>query len=396
METKTESAAVAVTVNDPRQGETSASNAEYDLACPARHLAQKGLEEPKSSDDATTGSRVHFALSAEDNYFLTTVTLAEREIFDACREIEKRQVIKFFGQNPVGRIRAFRERSDGSTRLWVRIPGPNGKVFRHSGQPDVVFVNGVRALIVEYKTLAGDVPDAPSNQQLRDQAALAAGNYKVDEVGTVVVQPLVTHDPVICLYDKAALERATREMFDRVRASNDPTSKPFPGERQCAFCLAKTRCLEYQRWAGGMVPGMLSLLDVPVSAWTPEQCAMFLAKKSVAQKWLDGCHDEIYARLEKDPEGVPGYYLKPGAKKETITDAQKVFERFTLLGGKLEQFMGCIAVGKRKLEEQVSAVTGARGKSLSDAIKTLTNGLTQVSQNKPSIAKREDSAQSAP
>jgi len=177
-------------------------------------------------------------------------------------------------------------------------------------------------------------------------------------------------------------------MFERVAASNDPQAKRIPGEVQCKFCLAKRKCHEYQQWAGSSVPNMLSLLDVPAAAWTPQQRAIFLDRKGVAQKWLDDCEAAIKQAMAEDPNAVPGYQLKPGAKRETIVNAQGVYERFSVIGGTPEQFMKCVNVKKTQLKEQVSAITGARGKALDKAIGTMTEGCVEVKQNAPSIERQ--------
>ncbi|HEY6019218.1 MAG TPA: hypothetical protein VIY48_04745, partial [Candidatus Paceibacterota bacterium] len=317
------------------------------------------------------------------------LTTPEREVFDACRAIEKKLVLAYFGPDAPP-IKVFRERSDGSTRLWARIPGPNGEIYEHSGQPDVVYRCGTRALIMEYKTLLGDVPDAPTNKQLRDQVVLYRGNNALlDEIATAVIQPLVTHEPVICRYDAEAMKRAEREMFDRVRASNSPDSIPTAGNPQCEHCLAKKNCVAYQQWSGSMLPAMLNVLDVPMSAWTPEQRAFAAANIGPAQKFLDNLSEFLKEGLAKDPTFCPGWTLKPGARKETITDPQRVFDRFAGLGGKLEDFMACIAVGKMKLKDRLAQITGARGKKLDEALSTVTEGCIEVSQNRPSLAKAE-------
>lgn len=373
-------------VIDERRGCTSASNALEDTLCVARFLAQKGIPDGPKGPDAETGRKIHALLAGEQGMGeMAALPLAMREMFDACRSIEKAQVLKYFGSEN-GKMKVFREQ-----RYWVLVPdGTGGKGFEHSGKPDVVYRAGTKALIIEYKTLAGDIADSPDNLQLRDQAVLVRGNLRpIDEIATVVVQPLVTHSPVMCIYDGESLDRAEAEMFDRVRASHNPQALPTAGKPQCDFCKAKLRCAAYQQWAGSMVPGMLTLLDVPVASWTPEQRGVFCDKRLIAQKWLDECTDACKAILEVDPDGVSGWMLKAGAVKETIVDPQKVWDKFTLLGGKLEDFMGCIAVGKTKLKEAISKVTGAKGKKLEDALHTVTEGATETSQNKPSLARKE-------
>lgn len=377
------------TVDPVRRGWTSASNAAADEACPGRHLAQRGIPEPAKSSDATSGTRIHQALAdSGDPLFMKSLSLEERETFDTCRQIEKKTVANYFGdtRDP---MRVFRHR-----RFWVKFQNAaDGTIAaEHSGEADVVWRAGTRLLIADYKTLAGDTPGSPRNLQLRDLAVLARGELMpITEVATVIVQPLVTHSPEICIYSEADLARSEQELFTRVLASNNPESPRLPGEMQCQFCLAKTRCLEYQKWAGAITPPqMLSVLEVPIISWTPEQRAIAANALGPALFLLEQIKTFFKDGLAKDPAFIPGWTLAAGARREAITNPQECFTRFAALGGTLEQFMRTISVGKGKLREALNGVTGAKGLNLDKAMDTLTEGITQVSQNAPSLKRLED------
>jgi Protein of unknown function (DUF2800) len=318
------------------------------------------------------------------------MSLEQREIFDSCREIEKKLVLQYFGADPqpIGGkgqgIRVYRHR-----RFWLKLTNKEGKgIFQHSGEVDACSQLGPRLLIVDYKALPGEKTASSRNGQLRDLAVLAAGEIpETQEVGVVIIQPLVTHSPELCLYGPDDLKRAALELYGRIVKSNDPKSPRVAGVIQCGFCLAKPVCREYQAWTSAMVPSPRSILDVPVAAWTGEQCALFLDNAGIAQRWLDDCKDAVKARVEADPAAVPGWALKPGASPETITDPQACFDRFAALGGNISQFMGTVSVGKGKLKEAIHAVTGAKGQQLDKAVKALTDGITEQKQNAPSLVK---------
>lgn len=373
---------------DERRGCTSASNAQADLLCAGRHLAQKGKPRPAEKPETSFGRRIHLALQTRKPEGLT---VEERDIYESIVQIEVKKVKEFFGSEDLSKLRFFPE-----TRIWVmfkeELPNLQGgppaiNLYEHSAKPDKVFRLGQRLLIPEYKTLAGDVPESPRNLQLRDQAVLARGHYLADEIGVLVIQPLVTHDPEICLYRKEDLDRAYQELFFRVRASNDPRSARSPGEVQCGHCLARHDCLEYNRWAGAMVPAMLNLLDVPVSAWSPEQRALFADRFDAAQKWLDHTWEALYEGAKVDPNFVPGYHMVDGAKRESITDPQKVFERFVSIGGTSAAFLRAVSITKTALKEQVAGVVQVKGKALDTQMAQLLDGCTASKQNKPSLKK---------
>lgn len=372
---------------DQRRGQTSASNALADSLCPRRFLLQQGLADDPG-EYAETGRRIHAALAGymggdTNRKELQTLTLEERETYDRCLTIEGKVVTQFFNGKLDG-LQVFREK-----RYWAKVATATGQLT-HSGKPDVVYKAGLRALVIEYKTLRGDVPDSPRNLQLRDQAVLVRGNLiPTNEVGTVVVQPLVTMSPTIALYTSGDLDRAAQEMFKRVAASHDPNAQPVAGEAQCQYCLAKRICPAYAKWAGQMTPpAMLTVLQVPMASWTPDQCATAAAALSPAEKFLDELKAFLKQKLEADPNAVPGWLLVPGSIRSKIVDPQKVFDRFSQLGGTAEQFMNCVTVGTGELKKAINIVTGAKGRALDDAVGTLTKDCVESKPTAPSLKRK--------
>lgn len=361
-----------------RGADTSASNAQADQLCAGRHLYQRGCPDVKTTD-SSHGTEVHEALKKQDP---TGLKLVQAETYDACSQIEKKMLEKYFGAGAdLTKLVTIRER-----RYWVKWKDG----LQHSGMIDVVHLLGVKAIIFDYKSLNGEVAESPKNLQLRDEVCLyAAGNPMLSEVAVCPIQPLVTWSPELCVYNRADINKSTGLMYQRVKDSNDPNAKRTPGEVQCKWCLAKSKCDEYAKWEGKSLPVSVISLDVPVAQWTPQQCALFLERKPMAQKWLDDCNDAMKKLLAADPESIPGFALKPGAKRETITNPQGVFDRFSSKGGSLEQFMKCIVVAKTKLKEQLATVTSLKGKKLTDELAGLTAGMVEVKENEPSIERKD-------
>jgi Protein of unknown function (DUF2800) len=381
-----------IVILDPqRHGWTSASAAPADQLCPGRHQAQRGIAQ-KPSDDASGGQAIHDALKNSD---ASKLTLDQVDVYDSCKAIEAKLVKAVFGEKvtPI----AFREQ-----RYWCKIKISASSVgagvtLEHSGQADVVYRSGPMALVIDYKTLQGDVEDSPKNLQLRDLACLVKGHFvTVDQIATAIIQPLVTHDPEVCMYDNSDLARAEAEMFARVAASNAPGAKRVAGETQCKFCLAKGKCVEYSAWTGGMIPtGNVEpvvkelIFQTAMEAWTPNQRAIAASLLGPAGKALDEIKEFLKDGLAQDPAFVPGWTLSAGTKRESIKDPQACFDRFAGMGGKLDDFMGCVTVGKTRLKEAVNKVTGSVGRKLDADVAKLTEGIVEASVSAPSLKKQE-------
>lgn len=367
---------------DERRGCTSASNAAADKLCRGRHLAQHGLPRTDSKY-SKSGDQVHDALARRDPAGLSP---EQRQTYDHCLTIEGKLLEQFFGEH-LGKVKAFVE-----LRLWGRIEVAGVGMIEHSGRPDRVYRYATRAMIIEYKTLFGDVAEAPTNEQCRDYVALAKGHFvTVDEIAVAVIQPPVTLEPTPAVYDVGAMERAEREMWDRVVDSNNPESPRSAGEVQCQHCLAKMNCHEYQKWAGSMVVGMQNVLEVPVAQWTGDQCASYCRQRGIAKAWLKNCDDSIKARMEAQPDSVPGFKLRPGSVREAVTNPQECFKRFAALGGTLEQFMTTIAIGKTRLKNAIAKVTGAKGQTLEQTLAVVTKDIVSESRTAPIIVAADGS-----
>lgn len=356
---------------------TSASAAEYDSLCPGRHLAQRGLPDTKNAD-AEAGDRIHeWLASPASERSKLELPAEELETAEACAAIEEKVIGTWLYAGE--ELRVEREQ-----RLWVDF----GEL-RHSGKPDVVYVQGERALILDYKTGRNEARMSSANMQLRDLAVLVSSCYGVKEVVVGIVQPWVTHEPELCRYTFHDLAGSMADLEDRVKASNNPKSERVAGEVQCRYCRAKSTC---DAFAGASLPAASNNGPVPaaerlvesIQAMSGGRLGQFLGLARLAAETAE---KEVRTRLEKGVV-VIGWQLKPGRLTEKITNAQAVFERFVLMGGTTEQFMPAVTVTKGKLKDQARAVTGEKGKALEARLSGLIEGATESKQSAP-VLERE-------
>lgn len=339
---------------------TSASNAQADSLCPGRHLAQQGIQEDQT-DDASFGTEVHAALAAQDGSKLTP---EQEGIYESCLEIERKVLKQVFGEA----VEKATPKPLREQRFWIQWEDG----LRHSGQVDAAYRHGVKALIIEYKSLPGQVPSSPRNMQLRDQVCLVDFNTPLlKEILAVVIQPMVTHSPEPTVYSKEDITRSRDEMYLRVRASNAPGSRRVAGELQCKFCLAKHDCQPYQTHISSLVPVVPDLFTVPVAIWSPEQRQKFCDSFDMAQKWLDSTWEAMERGLLKDPQFVPGWKLEDRAGRSKITNLQSVFDRFSKESGSLELFMSAATIAKTDLLALTRTATKLKGKALDAKLKEI-------------------------
>ncbi len=359
------------TMNE-RQGKPSASSMERYALCPGSYAAERGLSDVKTEDSAS-GDRIHAALAGQR--VEPPLTDDEETTRAAC---QKRAAELTDSLVPNWDAEFFERRF-----WWNEIL---------SGQPDLVRVDYTpgTALVIDYKTGRGEVTSADGNLQLRTLAVLVAHTCALKRIIVAIVQPLAGPNSV-CLYDEIALERARSEIMGILDSIHKPDAQRRPSFKACQYCKAKATCLE-AREASVALP----LANIPegttasaiAATLTGETLGEFLKRAEFAVKVIDACRDEARRRLETG-ETVPGWKLKPGSVRETITDPTKVFTRFAELGGTQDKFLPCVSVTKGKLKDAVKAATGAKGKALDEQLDAMLNGCTESKPTSPSLA-RED------
>lgn len=360
-------------MSDERQSKPSASSMERYQLCPGSWLAEHG-QPSETSEDAETGNRIHAALAGEA--VTPPLTDDEERVREAC--IIQGEALM---DEVVGGNKAAREQ-----RIWSLDE-------RWSGKPDVVALATIagerHALVIDYKTGRGDVTDATGNMQLRALAVLVADQCWANRVTVAIVQPLA--GPVsTCVYDSAALDTARAEITGIIDAIHKPDAPRIPSAKACKYCKAKAVCPEAQKLATE-APLAVSRDGRELSI-SPERMVEFLEQVPAIEAVVDAVKAKAKRMLEADPESVPGWKLKPGAERETITDPTTVFNRASALGVNAEAFMGCVSVAKGKLKDVVKAATGDKGKALDARLETVLAGCTETKATAPSLVKIKEGA----
>jgi CRISPR/Cas system-associated exonuclease Cas4 (RecB family) len=360
---------------DERASLPSASSAGRYAACPGSFMLEQQAPPGTTSADAAIGNRVHAALAGE----IATVDLSddEQRLVELCTEQEVALLRDTFGAVLVGSIRERRlwALDDDFNRAW-------------SGKPDVVLLANGRALVIDYKTGRGAVEPAEGNMQLRALAVLVAEQFGPQSVTVAIIQPLAGK-PSVCHYNAEALKQATAEIgytMARIKLPNQPRN-PSPGA--CKYCRAKEICPE----ARGEVTKLpeLAKRDGRELVMSPAEIADFLARAKVVEDVIESVRAKAKRVLEDGGE-IPGWSLKPGAVRESITKPETVFGRFIQAGGTSEQFMPAVKLTKSELKAAVKVATGAKGKELDAKVDAMLDGCTEAKQAAASLVQEKGAA----
>lgn len=353
-----------------RKGLPSASSMERYQLCPGSYAAEQGQPE-QTSEDAESGNRIHAVLAGET--VAPPLTDDEQRTMEACWSQAKALL---------DAIVPHRDEMHLERRYWW------GEQW--SGKPDVVAIDTLQghALVLDYKTGRGEVASAEGNMQLRALAVLVALEHPVEKVTAAIVQPLAGSASV-CVYEADDLRKARIEVLAILTAIHQPDAPRRPSAKACKYCKAKVVCPEARE--ASVAPPLANIPEGTTASaiaatLTGETLAEFLRRAEFAEKVIDACRDEAKRRLEEG-EAVPGWTLKPGSVRESITDPATVFGRFVAAGGTQEQFMPAVSVTKTGLKAAVKAVTGAKGKTLDAQIETMLDGCTEAKGAAPSLAK---------
>lgn len=363
-------------MSDERHGLPSASSAHRYALCPGSFLLEQWGKEPDTTGaDAAAGNRIHGFLAGE------TVTLDETEqhVADFCRvqEIELVKAVFPFQD----RLQIMREK-----RLWEYDADFNKS---WSGKPDVVYHDGERALIIDYKTGRGEVQHATGNVQLRALAVLAymtSGPYQ--EVTVAIIHPLAG-DPTTCTYNALDLVRALSEMTTLMEDIRKPGQPRNPSADACKWCRAKSVCPEAQAEVSKL-PALVPRDGLEI-VMTPEQIAVFLEKVPLAEAVIESVKGKARRMIDAGQK-IPGWKLKPGAIRESITNPELAFARFMDAGGTQAQFVQAITVAKTKFKDAVKTATGKKGRDLDGFVEIMLEGCTEAKATAPSLVQDKEVA----
>lgn len=340
------------------------------LLCPGSYAAERGLPDTTSAD-SETGNRIHAVLAGET--VTPPLTDDEERTMESCRS----QATALLDT-----LLPHRDEMHLERRYWW-----DGE---WSGKPDVVAIDTAQghAVVIDYKTGRGDVTEAAGNMQLRALAVLVSAEHWPERVTVAIVQPLAGAVSV-CEYGPDELLAAHNEIRAIIASIHQPDAIRRPSAKACKYCKAKATCPEAREASLQMPMANIPQGTTPsaiAATLTAETLSDFLSRAEFAAKVIEACRDEAKRRLEAG-ETVPGWTLKPGAERETITDPTTVYNRASAAGVTSEAFMACVSITKGKLKDALKTATGEKGKALEARMDSLLVGCVEVKQSAATLTK---------
>lgn len=358
--------AIAPTPTDERELLPSASGIDKLANCPGSFAAEQGLSPLPEQDVTKDGTNIHQALADGDDSNLPTT---QREIAQHLANMEKRELetwISDFNLN-TAEMKSVREH-----RFWLR--DPKTLELLASAKPDVVYVQGQHALIVDFKSGFKDPSPSESNWQLRVQSIAIHQEYPYFEH----IRSATAHSRLSSKFDATDytlddLRRVRRAFVDVLWRAKQPDAPRVPGPH-CRYCKANGLCREkavYDSIAASQLPvrsgksDQMALIQA-VGLLTPPELAHLWRRKSS----METAYNAIEFRMKSLPKDVLadlGYELAPGNKNKEITDVATAFQRLaTVLTD--DERMQCLNIVRGRTADKLAERTNISKKAAQEQI----------------------------
>jgi Protein of unknown function (DUF2800) len=341
------------------------------------------LKEIPPSKDAESGTVVHAAWSGAD----VKLNPSQEKTLIELKRLEAMVVADWSAGEPY-------ELLGREERLWLR----NGIEPVHSGQSDVCYLSTDhrRALVLDAKTLYGEVEAAEHNDQLRELVALFRFNYPALEHFTVaILSPNRPERISIATYDQLEAELALRLLRLSLFESADPGAPRTPGAH-CGHCPARLQCEEARQLIGHSY-SLKKRIDagefvLPLG----EKGARILEEIKAAKTVLADLEAAYKAELKTDPDCLPGWILSNGRKLRSIPEVEKALEAWSTHRYAISDFLACTNLAIGALEEKLTAKTGKVGKGLANHFNDIFGPLVVTHMSEPSIVRSRKALPSRP
>lgn len=341
-------------MTDNRENLPSASGADRLYACPGSLALEAQAPEGTPSDEALQGQEIHEAKETEDFSGLNDEALT---IAEHLTRMEVDALNQWFSDFKLQAVAPERE-----LRLWIR--DALGKKLA-SAKPDVWWIVGRNALVLDYKSGYLPVSRAFRNIQARWQALAIFSEYpKVQHVRAGTAQFRFSGKLDLVDYDLTNLEWAERELQLNLWRAKQSEAARTPGPH-CRYCRAMAASICPEAAAYSMLPmvpfgnsiqggrGVKDRVAMAVMTLSLEQLAYIRERKTIIEHVLNAVDSRMKTFAPEDLASV-GWELKPQASVREIPDLNKMWEIAYAHGLSMEQFHECLRASVGAIEEKLT------------------------------------------
>lgn len=319
-----------------------------------RELSSRGLlRQQQQSAEAASGSRVHAAWAGQA---LEKLSASEHQTLVELERLEALVLEDWVGTQIRDVTLLGREQ-----RLWLH----DGLDPLLSGQYDCAYSLDSRVLILDAKTLYGQLEGASSNDQLRELVALFHFNYPHFTHYTVaLLVPNQAERISIATYDELEAKLALRLTYITLAEGNDPAAPRTPG-RWCQVCPAVADCEEARALVGHFNDSLSTRLDrgeftLPLG----ERGALLLDQIKIAKSIIKTLEEAYKTELQHAPDSLPGWHLRNGKKIRQIAEVERALEAWKNARLDIADFLFATEISVSRLQERYGLAAGIKGKRL--------------------------------
>jgi Protein of unknown function (DUF2800) len=362
---------IKVDLADERLGLPSASAANILAHCPGSWRMQMNRADiGRFKGDAARGTKLHAALNGEDVLLDADEFQDVQQMNDNCAEL----VAAWGAERPDLSPPEF---ASAEERLILRL----GMVPVTTGQFDRLYMQGSRALLVDFKSGWQELGATASNMQLMVYALLLSEwNPDLEEIAVAIIRPR-PGKPYWFTYGQESIESAA-QLWGRILTEVFSEAPAIVSGTHCTFCRAQDICpARRQQLANFRVNA-----DVIGARWellaAEEKAELYINSRSV----LELC-EVIKDRVKEDMRRgeLPGLHWKPGAVNKVITEPDAALSKMLSLGMTREDFLPAVSVSFAKLRDILTEKLNWKKKDADAIAKQIFDGCFIEKQNEASI-----------
>lgn len=360
------------------------------MECPASHKAELAAGDvPEDTKDADAGQDTHAVLSDDlsaDEVSYSAAQTAEMCQRDADKLLTEWQVE---GSIPDGLKELRYALVDIGHKIHVVTARKDllGNVL-FSGQFDLLYIQGKRGLLIDFKALHGKHPSAIENPQLMSLAVLVAKKHGLESVRVALVQPWKSK-PTVADFGADGLALAESLLLQVLADERNAAPDDRKAGEHCKYCKARFTC---QTLRDKTIQDLDLIRPETIGGDAKHQAAVIFARmaelsipqlihiqenvRQIMSVFL-ASHAAVFKQAVENGE-IPGYALKEKSGRRKVSDVGVAFARAAAHGVTAEAFTGKCSISLKGLNEVVKDATKKKGKALEVLTDEILQGITDT------------------